>query len=56
MTAFYVTTGGPVPSYYDAVLPIEETELSPDKTKIKVTKQMNKDQFIRPVGSDIKQG
>lgn len=56
MCALYVTTGGPVPVQFDAVINIEETELSSDSTKIKVMKQMAKDQYIRAKGSDIKQG
>lgn len=34
MTALYVTTGGPVPQYFDSVINIEETELVDDKIKI----------------------
>jgi len=42
MSAFYVTTGGPIPSYYDSVLPVEETELFEGGNKIRVLKQMAK--------------
>mmetsp|Transcript_44199 Transcript_44199/g.32183 ORF Transcript_44199/g.32183 Transcript_44199/m.32183 type:complete len:115 (-) Transcript_44199:145-489(-) len=54
-SAVYVTTGGPVPSHFDCVLPIEETDLvSPNQIKVK--KQMSAGQFIRAKGSDIAKG
>lgn len=49
---FYVTTGGPVPDFFNAVIPIEETELV-EEGKIKILKQMSENQFIRAKGSDI---
>ena len=45
--AVYVTTGGPVPSYFDAVIPIEDTELvsysseANANTLIKLTRSMS---------------
>jgi molybdopterin biosynthesis enzyme len=53
--ALYVTTGGPVSSYFDAVIPVEETEFV-DSNHIRITKQMAKAQFIREPGSDIRSG
>jgi gephyrin len=50
-----VTTGGPVASFFDAVIPVEETEYI-SQNQIKILKQMNSAQFIREPGSDIKQG
>lgn len=50
-----MTTGGPVPDYFDAVIPVEDTEYA-DPTHIKVTKQMSVGQFIREPGSDIAKG
>jgi molybdopterin biosynthesis enzyme len=55
-SALYVTTGGPVPSIFDCVIPIEDAELQQDQTKIKLMKSMVKDQFIREIGSDVKSG
>ena len=51
----YVTTGGPISSYFDAVIPVEETEYV-DESHIKILKQMASGQFVREPGSDIKQG
>ena len=53
--ALYVTTGGPVSSYFNAVIPVEETEFV-DSNHIRITKQMAKAQFIREPGSDIRSG
>ena len=50
-----MTTGGPVSSYFDAVIPVEETEFV-DSNHIRITKQMAKGQFIRESGSDIRSG
>jgi len=50
-----VTTGGPVSSYFDAVIPVEETEFV-DASHIRILKQMSKSQFIREPGSDIRSG
>lgn len=50
-----MTTGGPVAGFFDAVIPVEETEYA-DETHIKVLKQMTSGQFIREPGSDIRQG
>lgn len=50
----YVTTGGPIPSAFDTVLPVEETELLEGGEKIKVLKKIHKNFFIREKGSDIK--
>jgi gephyrin len=50
-----VTTGGPVSSYFDAVIPVEETDFV-DQDHIKILKQMNVGQFIREPGSDIRSG
>ena len=50
-----MTTGGPVASFFDAVIPVEETEYI-SQNQIKILKQMNSGQFIREPGSDIKQG
>lgn len=50
-----MTTGGPVSSYFDAVIPVEETEFV-DSNHIRITKQMAKAQFIREPGSDIRSG
>jgi gephyrin len=55
MQAHYVTTGGPVPDFFDAVIPVEETEFV-DSTHIKITKQMSVGQFVREPGSDIAKG
>ena len=49
----YVTTGGPVADFFDAVIPIEETELSADNKSIIIKKEMKAGQFIRAPGSDI---
>lgn len=57
--ALYVTTGGPVSSYFDAVIPIEDTEAAAavvGDTHIKILKKMAVGQFIREPGSDIKSG
>jgi len=37
MQALYVTTGGPVSSYFDAVIPVEETDFV-DQDHIKILK------------------
>ncbi len=50
-----MTTGGPVSGFFDAVIPVEETEFI-DNQRIKILKKMNVGQFIREPGSDIKQG
>ena len=50
-----MTTGGPVSSYFDAVIPVEETEFV-DASHIRILKQMSKSQFIREPGSDIRSG
>ena len=50
-----MTTGGPVSSYFDAVIPVEETEFV-DASHIRILKQMSKAQFIREPGSDIRSG
>ncbi len=50
--ALYVTTGGPVASYFDAVIPVEETEYV-DDSHIRIMKKMSLGQFIREPGSDI---
>lgn len=55
MQALYVTTGGPVATFFDAVIPVEETE-AVDSTHIKILKKMSVSQFIREPGSDIKSG
>ena len=51
-----------MPSFFDAVIPIEDTELvssssdSGENVLIKLTKTMKTNQFIREKGSDIKNG
>ena len=53
----YVTTGAPVPNYFDSVIQIEETKLHPDgQLEINESLNFKQGQFIRPVGSDIKDG
>ena len=56
--AVYVTTGGPVPTGFISVVPIEEVQLSDGKLDLR---QINKSDYkegswIRGIGSDIKQG
>jgi len=53
--ALYVTTGGPVPSFFASVIPVEDTILLEDN-RIKLSKTMAPNQFIRPLGSDIAKG
>ena len=50
-----MTTGGPVSSFFNAVIPVEETEFI-DNNRIKILKQMQPAQFIREPGSDIRKG
>ena len=50
-----MTTGGPVASFFDTVIPIEETEYIDDQ-HIKILKSMNVGQFVRAPGSDIASG
>ena len=42
-------------SYFDAVIPVEETDFL-DSTHIRINKQMAVSQFIREPGSDISAG
>jgi molybdopterin molybdotransferase len=51
----YVTTGAPVPSFFDTVIPIEHTQ-KVDHKKICIKQNYKIGQFIRPKGSDITQG
>jgi len=50
-----VTTGGPVSTFFDAVIPVEETDYV-DASHIRINKQMAVSQFIREPGSDIPAG
>jgi molybdopterin biosynthesis enzyme len=50
-----VATGGPVSDYFDAVIPLEETEYV-DESSIRVLKKMSVGQFIRDIGFDIARG
>jgi molybdopterin biosynthesis enzyme len=51
----YVATGGPLSDYFDAVIPLEETEYV-DESSIRVLKKMSVGQFIRDIGFDIARG
>ena len=50
-----MTTGAPVPSYFDTVIPIEHTE-EIDNQKICLKKPYKSGQFVRAKGSDIAKG
>lgn len=51
----YVTTGAPVPKYFDTVVPIEKTKaLDAGRVEIMEIEDFKEGQWIRPVGSDIK--
>lgn len=52
----YITTGAPVPAGADAVVPVESTELSPDKTKVMIKQAATVGKWIRPKGSDMSVG
>lgn len=49
----YITTGAAVPNNADAVIPIEEVKINSDSIEIPKCIQ---NQYIRSIGSDIKQG
>ena len=50
-----MTTGAPVPSFFNCVIPIEHTEQV--ENQIKITKpNLKENQYIRPKGSDIATG
>ena len=69
-TSSYVTTGAPIPSHYDAVLPIEDVSVAitttssttksiisiPRQKIVKLCKGNNGNRWIRPVGCDIPTG
>ena len=52
-----MTTGAPVPNYFDSVVQIEETKIH-ENGEIEINERPNfkQGQFIRPIGSDIKDG
>lgn len=50
----YVTTGAPVPEFFDCVVPIEKTE--PNQNRITVKGPIKAGQWIRSRGSDIAAG
>lgn len=56
--AVYVTTGGPVPDGFVAVVPIEETKVNGTTLDLSGvdSSQYKPGSFIRAVGSDIKAG
>lgn len=54
-TAIRITTGAPVPEGADAVIPVEETELSEDHVIIHTTDVMPGTN-IRPIGADLRRG
>ena len=49
----YITTGAAIPDHADAVIPIEDVKINPDSIEIP---KCSANQFIRSIGSDIKQG
>ena len=53
----YITTGAPVPKYFDSVVQIEETKRHEDgRIEINEREGFKTGQWIRPVGSDVKDG
>jgi gephyrin len=52
----YITTGAPVPAGADAVIPVEDTELSADKCTVRIKKGVAAGTWIRPLGSDLSAG
>ena len=54
-TAIRITTGAPVPEGADAVIPVEETELSEDHVIIHAT-DLTPGTNIRPIGADLRRG
>ena len=48
----YITTGAIVPDVYDAIIPIESTEILPNGT-VQFLAEGKRGQFIRDVGSDV---
>jgi molybdenum cofactor synthesis domain-containing protein len=57
-SAYYITTGAVVPETLNCVVPIEECEVSEDKTKIRIqpTATIADRKWIRPIGCDIPAG
>lgn len=56
--AYYITTGAVVPGSYNCVVPIEECQVSPDKTQIRILQSaiVQDQKWIRPIGCDIPAG
>lgn len=54
-TAAWVTTGAPLPSGADAVVPVESTELAEDHVVITL-EGLKPGDFVRPIGVDITKG
>ena len=52
----YITTGAPVPPGADAVVPVEDTELSADKVAVVIKRSVLSGKWIRPKGSDMSVG
>ncbi len=53
----YITTGAPVPDGADAVVQVEKTELVPNQPNlVKINGKPSVNQFIRPIGCDMKKG
>ncbi|KAI3918498.1 hypothetical protein MKX01_041818 [Papaver californicum] len=59
-TVAYVTTGGPIPDGFDAVVQVEDTEevkdASGESKHVRILVQAQQGQDIRPVGCDIEKG
>ena len=49
----YVTTGAPVPEFFDCVIPIENVEYLNNEKMIKINSKGVSGKWIRPCGSDI---
>lgn len=54
-TACYITTGAVVPEPYNCVVPVEECEVSPSTSKIRIepTAELKPEIWVRPIGCDI---
>jgi gephyrin len=55
-TVAYITTGAPVPSGSDAVVPVEDTEQGESAGQVRILKGVAVGKWIRPVGSDVQDG
>jgi molybdenum cofactor synthesis domain-containing protein len=57
-SAYYITTGAVIPNTCNCVVPIEECDVSEDKTRIRIhpTATIADQKWIRPIGCDIPAG